>query len=111
MPVQIFDDLTLPEITALASKAKIFVGNDSGIAHIAAAVEVPSVVIFGSSNINHWRPWTNAHHEIVFEKIDCQPCAGYVCERFDKAECIRRVTVKQVIDAVERVLAESVEQI
>ena len=111
VPVQIFDDLTLPEITALASKAKIFVGNDSGIAHIAAAVEVPSVVIFGSSNINHWRPWTNAHHEIVFEKIDCQPCAGYVCERFDKAECIRRVTVKQVIDAVERVLAESVEQI
>ncbi len=111
VPVQIFDDLTLPEITALASKAKIFVGNDSGIAHIAAAVETPSVVIFGSSNINHWRPWTNARHEIVFEKMDCQPCAGYVCEKYGKAECIRRVTVEQVIDAAERILAESAEQI
>ena len=111
VPVQIFDDLTLPEITALASKAKIFVGNDSGIAHIAAAVETPSVVIFGSSNINHWRPWTNARHEIVFEKMDCQPCAGYVCEKYGKAECIRRVTVEQVIDAAERVLAESAAQI
>ncbi len=107
VPIQIFDDLTLPEITALASKAKIFVGNDSGIAHIAAAVDAPSVVIFGSSNRNHWRPWTNAPNEIVYEKMDCQPCAGYVCEKFDKAECIRRVTVKQVIEAAQRVLAES----
>lgn len=111
VPVWIFDDLTLPEITALAAKAKIFVGNDSGIAHIAAAVETPSVVVFGSSNINHWRPWTNARHEIVFEKMDCQPCAGYACGKFGKAECIRRVTVKQVIEAAEKVLAESAEQI
>ncbi|HEY2847808.1 MAG TPA: glycosyltransferase family 9 protein, partial [Pyrinomonadaceae bacterium] len=50
VPVTTFDDLTLPEITALASKARIFIGNDSGIAHIAAAVQTPTVVIFGSSN-------------------------------------------------------------
>ena len=42
-----FDDLTLPEITAFASRAALFVGNDSGIAHIAAAVGTPTVVIFG----------------------------------------------------------------
>src|SRR3712207_5845277 len=59
VPVLTFDDLTLPEITALASRAKIFVVNDSGIAHIAAAVNTPVVVVFGSSNINNWRPWTN----------------------------------------------------
>ena len=59
-PITIFEDLTLPEITALASKAKPFVGNDSGIAHIAAAVNTPSVVVFGSSNRDHWRPWTDA---------------------------------------------------
>ncbi len=104
VPIRIFDDLTLPEITALASRAKIFIGNDSGIAHIAAAVETPSVVVFGSSNINHWRPWTNAPNEIVFETMDCQPCAGYVCGKFDAAECIRRITVRQVINAAERVL-------
>lgn len=106
-PIEVFDDLTLPEITVLASRAKIFVGNDSGIAHIVAAVETPSVVIFGSSNINHWRPWTKAPNEIVYEKMDCQPCAGHVCKKFDKAECIRRVTVKQVVEAAERILAKS----
>ncbi|MBA3770435.1 MAG: glycosyltransferase family 9 protein, partial [Blastocatellia bacterium] len=53
-----FNDLKLPEITALASRSSLFIGNDSGIAHIAAAVDTPGVVIFGSSNRAHWRPWT-----------------------------------------------------
>ena len=44
-------DLSLPEVTALVARARLFVGNDSGIAHIAAAVGAPSVVIFGSSNV------------------------------------------------------------
>ena len=108
VPIAIFDDLTLPEITALASKAKIFVGNDSGIAHIAAAVQTPSIVIFGSSNINHWRPWTNARHEIVFEKMPCQPCAGYFCKEFGEPECIRRVSIENVIDAIEKVLVDEI---
>jgi predicted lipopolysaccharide heptosyltransferase III len=105
-----FDDLTLPEITALASKAQIFVGNDSGIAHIAAAVNTPSVVVFGSSNINNWRPWTDAPNEIVYEKMLCQPCAGHFCAEFGKAECVRRIPVSKVVEAAEKVLAEASEK-
>jgi lipopolysaccharide heptosyltransferase II len=104
VPILTFDDLTLPEITALASRAKIFVGNDSGIAHIAAAVQTPSVVIFGSSNINHWRPWTDAPSAIVYEKLSCQPCAGYFCKEFGKPKCILSVKIDNVIDAIETVL-------
>lgn len=104
-PILAFDDLTLPEITALASKAKLFVGNDSGIAHIAAAVGTPSVVIFGSSNIHHWRPWTNAPNEIVYEPFACQPCAGYFCKEFGEPQCISSIKVENVIQAIERVLA------
>lgn len=104
-PLQIIlHNQTLPEIAALASQAKIFIGNDSGIAHIAAAVKTPSVVIFGSSNVAHWRPWTNAPHEIVTENLDCAPCAGYTCEKFDQPECIRRVPIENVKAAVEKVL-------
>lgn len=106
VPIGIFDDLTLPEITALASKAKVFIGNDSGIAHIAAAVSAPSVVIFGSSNINHWRPWTNAPNEIVYEKMPCQPCAGYFCKEFGEPECIKRVSVERIIQAVRKILVD-----
>ena len=105
-PVLTFDNLTLPEITALAARASIFVGNDSGIAHIAAAVETPSVVVFGSSNVSNWRPWTNAPNEIVYEKFACQPCAGYFCKEFDTPRCILSVRTQSVIEAIERVLVD-----
>lgn len=103
-PIITFDDLSLPEITALASKAKLFVGNDSGIAHIAAAVQTPSVVIFGSSNIAHWRPWTDAPNEVVYEPFDCQPCHGRYCEKFDEPKCILSVKQERVFEAIEKVV-------
>ena len=96
--------LSLPEVTALAARSQLFVGNDSGIAHIAAAVGTPSVVIFGSSNIAHWRPWNRAAAEVVFEEMPCQPCHGYFCEQFSQPECILRVPVTSVIAAIERCL-------
>lgn len=110
-PVLALTDLSLPEITALLARARLFVGNDTGIAHIAAAVQTPSVVIFGSSNIAHWRPWTatgaGTAAEVVFEEMECQPCHGYFCEKFEEPECIKRVPVERVMAAVDRVLRES----
>ncbi|MGH9872538.1 MAG: glycosyltransferase family 9 protein [Pyrinomonadaceae bacterium] len=106
-----FTDLSLPEITALLARARVFIGNDSGIAHIAAAVKAPSVVIFGSSNTAHWRPWitgvSSSAAEVVVEEMECQPCHGYFCEKFDEPECIKRVPVERVIAATERLLKAS----
>jgi heptosyltransferase-3 len=97
-------DLSLPEVTALTSRAALFVGNDSGIAHIAAAAGAPCVVIFGSSNIAHWRPWTTNRNEIVREEMPCQPCHGYFCAEFDRPECILRIPVERVIGAIDRLM-------
>jgi lipopolysaccharide heptosyltransferase II len=88
VPVYTFSDLKLPEITALSARANLFVGNDSGIAHIAAAVGTPCVVIFGSSNIDHWRPYTEALNHVISN-------GG-----------IENVTVEMVREAVEDILAE-----
>jgi lipopolysaccharide heptosyltransferase II len=100
-------NLTLPEVAALASRANLFVGNDSGIAHIAAAVGAPCVVVFGSSNITHWRPWTTSPNEVVQHELPCQPCHGYFCSQFDQPECILRVPVDRVVAAIDRILAAS----
>ena len=97
--------LSLPEVTALAARSQLFVGNDSGIAHIAAAVGTPSVVVFGSSNIAHWRPWNSAPAEVVFEEMPCQPCHGYFCEQFAQPECILRVPIGRVTAAIDRLLS------
>lgn len=98
-----FTDLTLPEITALAARAKIFVGNDSGIAHIAAAVETPSVVIFGASNINHWRPWTDAPHRIVYSEKPCRHQTIEIRKGSENPKCVLCVEVEQVIEAIEKI--------
>src|ERR1035437_3281496 len=107
VPITALDDLTLPEITALAAKATIFVGNDSGIAHIAAGVRTSTVVIFGSSNRTHWRPWTDAPNEIVFAEFECQPCPGYECKVYGDARCILSVSLEAVFAAIDRVLFAS----
>ncbi len=85
--ISTFSDLSLPEITALAARSSLFVGNDSGIAHIAAAVGTRCVVIFGSSNIVHWRPYTGAPNEVV-----------------SSPKGIEDISVGSVIEAVEKIL-------
>jgi lipopolysaccharide heptosyltransferase II len=104
-PVVPLTDLSLPELTALAARASLFVGNDSGVAHVAAAVSTPLVVVFGSSNVAHWSPWTRAPFEVVREEMPCAPCPGYTCAEFGEPECIRRVPVERVLAAAGRVLA------
>lgn len=104
VPIINFDDLTLPEITALASRAKVFVGNDSGIAHIAAAVNTPTVVVFGPSDPNHWRPWTAAPNEIILSETTCDHQLDKIRKGSENPKCIRCVTVEAVSEAIERVL-------
>ena len=52
-----FQGAPLEEVKSLLAGAALFVGNDSGPAHIAAAFGRPVVVLFGSSDIDNWRPW------------------------------------------------------
>lgn len=57
--------LSLRELVALISLSSLFVGNDGGPMHIAAALDRPIVAIFRSSNPDVWRPWTRAPYRIV----------------------------------------------
>ena len=50
----------LSAIKSLLSRAALFIGNDSGPSHMAAAFGLPLVVIFGSSDPGVWRPWKTA---------------------------------------------------
>lgn len=99
--------LSLPELIAFAARARLFVGNDSGVAHIAAAVQTPSVVLFGSSNRDHWRPWTDAPNAVVFEQFACQPCPGYECREYGTPLCIQTLGTEKVHAAIDRVLEAS----
>ncbi|MFZ1872109.1 MAG: putative lipopolysaccharide heptosyltransferase III [Chania sp.] len=53
--------LDLPELAALMDRAKLFIGVDSVPMHMAAALQIPSVVLFGPSNLAQWSPWQAPH--------------------------------------------------
>jgi heptosyltransferase-2/heptosyltransferase-3 len=54
----------LRELIALVAGSSLFVGNDSGPAHLAAATGSPAVVIYGSTNPAQWRPWGTEHRVV-----------------------------------------------
>jgi ADP-heptose:LPS heptosyltransferase len=55
----------LSEIKSVIAGASLFVGNDSGPAHMAAALGVPAVVIFGASDPAIWGPWRTASQVVM----------------------------------------------
>lgn len=97
----------LRDVVALISGARIFIGNDSGPAHIAAASGIPVVVIFGSSHSAVWRPWTDSNAVVVQNDFDCNPCAGDRCYTYSEPRCILSITTEQVKTCVEGLLLHS----
>lgn len=81
-----FSAAPLPEIARLMRDAALFVGNDSGPAHIAAAFGRPTVVLFGPSDAEIWSPWRTVNRVLQANPIDA-------------------ITVEQVQQAIEGVLA------
>lgn len=96
--------LSIGELMAVIAGAKIFVGNDSGPAHIAAAVQTPLVVLFGPASSQRWHPWASDKAELVQNDFACNPCAMYTCTEFAEPECIRSISIEQVKNAIDKVL-------
>lgn len=95
--------LTIAELAELIRGARLYVGNDSGPMHLAAAVGTPAVAVWGSSDSRRWRPW-RVDHRVVQNPFECNPCPGYRCLVADHPLCIESVTVEQVNKAVEELL-------
>jgi ADP-heptose:LPS heptosyltransferase len=95
-------DVPVAELIAWIERCALVVGNDSGPAHVAAALGKPNVVIFGSADPEVWRPWAG-RHQLLRPDFPCIPCAGDRCYEFDAPRCIESITVEQVRDAVARI--------
>jgi ADP-heptose:LPS heptosyltransferase len=64
-PFRTISGAPLSEIKSVIAGASLFVGNDSGPAHMAAALGVPAVVIFGASDPAIWGPWRTASQVVM----------------------------------------------
>jgi heptosyltransferase-2 len=101
---------TLRQLVALLKRSAVFVGNDSGPMHIAAASDTPVVALFGSSCPHRFGPWTKAKEIIVHEQA-CAPChsSGHLdrCRKCVHPEpaCMQAISVQEVLGHVLRLLA------
>ncbi len=104
-PVRVVDlagRTSLPDVLGLVAEAELFVGNDSGLAHLANAAGTPTTVVFGPTDPDATRPWDGPRPDglpsrlrVVRRRVACAPCRFTRCP-LDHA-CMAGVTVEDVL--------------
>jgi heptosyltransferase-1 len=92
----------LVEMGSWLSAMDLVIGNDSGPIHMAAAVGVPVVAVFGPTDPRRTGPYGDMHRAIVAD-ASCRPCHRRSC-RYAATECLEGVTADQVLAAAREVL-------
>ena len=102
--------LSLKEVAALTEQARAFVGVDSAPMHMAAAMQTPTVALFGPSGEAHWGPWGVVHRIVASQdpRHTCRPCGNDWCGGSKVSECLTELPVSQVLDALNELLATEV---
>lgn len=94
---------SLMEAMALMSCCDAFVTNDSGLMHVAAALRVPQVAVFGSTDHIATGPFSD-NALIVRNPMDCSPCLKPECPK-QHLRCLEQISVPDVFDKVHQLLA------
>jgi heptosyltransferase-2 len=92
---------SLREAMALMSRCRLFISNDSGLMHVAAALGVPTVAIFGSTNPVTTSP-PGRNHVIIYKDVACSPCLKTDCPT--DFQCMDLIGVDDVYEAAVRML-------
>jgi heptosyltransferase-2 len=97
--------LTLAQMGCLLKLSKLLITNDSGPMHVAAALNVPVIAIFGRSNPgtgpDRWRPLGENSHTI-FRDCGCSPCLAHGC--FKGFRCLKAIAPDDVYEVARKVL-------
>lgn len=122
--VNLVGHVSLPALGCLLSHAALYVGTDTAVSHMAAALGTPTVVLFGPSNPVKWGPWPKDFPSttqspwrkhgsqrqgnvfLLQGEGDCVPCLGEGCDRHvnSLSACLQQLPVHRVILAVETML-------
>jgi len=104
-PTVLAGQVSIRTFAAVLKLSDLFIGNDSGVMHIAAAVGTPVVALFGPSNPAEWGP-RGALAEILYKGLDCRACFHPTCHRGEQ-NCMRLITLDEVVSAAVRLLKHS----
>jgi heptosyltransferase-3 len=115
--------LPWPQVTSLLARARLYVGPDTSVTHLAAASGCPTVALFGPTDPRIWGPWpagglaepwaasgtiqNRGNVWLVQNPLPCLPCQLEGCERHieSRSACLDRLAPIQVLAAVDQALA------
>jgi heptosyltransferase III len=115
--------LTWPELSALIGAARVYIGPDTAVTHLAAATGTQTVALYGPTDPRIWGPWPLGGLErpwaaagtiqnrgnvwLVQNPLPCLPCQKEGCERHidSHSQCLDELSAVQVVAAVDRALA------
>ncbi|MBI5410611.1 MAG: lipopolysaccharide heptosyltransferase II [Nitrospirae bacterium] len=100
-PLVLSGQTSIRELMAVIKRCKLFLTNDTGPMHIAAAFGVPVVALFGPTDHRNTSPWGH-RHTIVRHPVDCSPCLLRECPIDHR--CMTRIMVDEVVRAAKRLL-------
>ncbi len=101
--VSLIGHTSLLELAALMKRSRLFIGNDAGPMHMAAAVGCSVVALFGPSNPAVWGPRGNQVNTI-YKGLDCRECFDSGCARGEQS-CMKLITVEEVMEKAEALLS------
>jgi ADP-heptose:LPS heptosyltransferase len=96
---------SLPELAKLFVQSGGFIGNDSGISHLAAFLGIPTVVIFGPSDPKRWKPFGRSV-TVIRPATDCSPCFEIEKSNCAEAKCLELTTPEMVVEAFMKIIKE-----
>jgi len=90
---------TIPELIEKVAGLDIFITNDSGPMHIAAAFKVPTYAIFGPTRYKETNQWNNPNEHIITKNLECAPCMKRVCP-LGHHDCMKLITSDDVLKVI-----------
>jgi heptosyltransferase II len=97
---------TLHEAIYLISQCRLFISNDSGLMHIAGALNIPTIAIFGSTNPATTSPAGN-QSVIIRQEVPCSPCLKETCPT--DFRCMKLISVENVLTAAQKFLKKGLD--
>ncbi len=96
----------LMQMSAILSRCNLFIGHDTGPMHIAVALKVPVVVLWGAAPIEHAYPWTKSNmYRVVKKYVNCYPCSEIECK--NNYMCIQSICADDVLSSAYSLIKES----
>jgi heptosyltransferase-2 len=92
-------DTSLDEAIAVISMSKAMVSNDSGLMHIGAALHIPQVAIFGSSDPHHTPP-LSSKAKVLWLNLPCSPCHKRICP-LGHLQCLKGILPEDVLNSIQ----------